>query len=156
MSVLSDFVLHRWWDHALPVLKILLAICWLAILSCALTGCGTAPRCINPGADWSIYVASRADLTAEWVARGGDHTPNRDVSDGFTDRERKEIWVVGKPSDAAVLRPFAHELLRHMIGDDEALARLYSPRFDILYRDGGAQARAAALALAEARKATHD
>lgn len=128
------------------------------LLLLVLVGCGQpGPRCINPDAPVAIYVASRPDLVAELIRRGGDYIPNATRQDGFYDRELKQIWIVGKPSDAAVLRPFAHELLRHYVDDQggdalTALARITSPRWDVLYSDSPPVIHAAAKALSEAHR----
>ena len=112
-----------------------------------LTGCA-GPRCLNPGADWTITVASRHDLTVEFLRRGGEgYVPNATVQSGFTDRERKEIWVVRGDEKALI-----HELLFH--GPDNLAARLWTPRFDIMYGDAPAETRAAAMALQTVKKAT--
>jgi hypothetical protein len=121
----------------------------IAVVCLMLAGCGPpGPRCLNPGADWTIWTATRADLSAEFVRRGGEYAPNRTCQSGFTDRERKQIWVV-RGDEKALL----HEVLIH--GPDNAAARLYSPQFDLFYGDAPAETRAAAMALAEARKAGH-
>lgn len=119
----------------------------LALIALILTGCGSPPRCLNPGADWTITVASRVDLSAEFVRRGGDYIPNAQRLSGFTDRESKEIWVVRGDEKALI-----HELLIH--GPDNCAARLWTPRFDVMYGDAPAETRAAAAALAEAKRAT--
>lgn len=152
MSLLTNVILHPWMGWALPKLKVMLLLCWITIIACACFGCTVdGPRCLNPGADWTITVANRHDLTAEFIKRGGDYIPNAQVQHGFTDREKKEMWVVGTPADIPVLRAFAHELLIHGPQVDAA-ARIYSPRFDVFYMDAPAETRAAAMALAEARR----
>ena len=124
----------------------------LAVL--ALAGCGPpAPRCINPGADWQIIVATRHDLTAEFIKRGGKYIPNLTCQSGFTDRDQRQVWIVGRPADAAVLQVYSHEILLHVAGDTETMARLTSPAWDIRYGDSPAEVTAMARALATARAA---
>lgn len=130
-----------------------LALPFMLLALLLASGCTPeGPRCINPGADWTIYVANRHDLTREFIARGGDYIPNAQVQHGFTDRVLKQIWVVGRPDDAEVIRALIHE--REFHGPDNFAARVWTPCFDVMYADADPQAVAAALALQEARKAT--
>jgi hypothetical protein len=125
----------------------------------ALAGCGPpAPRQINPGAIVPVYVGTHADVVAELIRRGGEYVPNQTRQSGFYDRERKEIWLVGRPGDADVLRAYTHEVLIHFVADQggdplTAAARLTSPKWDVRYGDSPAEVTAMATALATARDA---
>ncbi len=125
------------------------------VAALALAGCGpSAPRVINPGADWQIIVATRADLTAEYIKRGGTYIPNVTCQSGFTDRDQRQTWIVGRPADADVLRVYSHEVLLHVAGDTETMARLTSPAWDLRYGDAPAEVTAMARALATAKAVT--
>ena len=135
----------------------------LAILLLA-SGCtrSAGPVLLNPGASVPWYVASRPDLVAELVRRGGSYLPNHQAQHGFYDRERKEIWTLDHGMDVRALRRILaaplHEALVHFVEDQggdpqTAAARLSCPEFDLLYGDSDAMTYATRRALQEAARA---
>lgn len=130
-----------------------------------LAGCARSegPVLLNPGASVPWYVASRHDLTAEYIRRGGSYVPNAQVQLGFYDRDRKEVWTLDHGLDVRALRrilaPALHEVLVHFTEDQggdaqTAAARLSCPTFDLLFMDADPMAYAAERALREAKKVT--
>lgn len=143
--------------------KLGVALAGLALV--LLAGCARSegPVLLNPGASVPWYVASRHDLTAEFIRRGGSYVPNAQVQLGFYDRDRKEVWTLDHGLDVRALRrilaPSLHEVLVHFTEDQggdaqTAAARLSCPAFDLLYMDADPMAYAAERALREAKKVT--
>lgn len=143
--------------------KLGVALAGLALV--LLAGCARSegPVLLNPGASVPWYVASRHDLTAEFIRRGGRYIPNAQVQLGFYDRDRKEVWTLDHGLDVRALRrilaPALHEVLVHFTEDQggdaqTAAARLSCPAFDLLYMDADPMAYAAERALREAKKVT--